>query len=116
MDAETAELLYGLGRAQAATLPRHELQEAYDSLTRAFDYYAAVGDLSRIVAIAESPSPILSEQSTGVGHLTARALEVAPADSHEAGRLLSFYGNVQGMANSDYQGAQQSFDKALAIA
>ena len=63
MDAETAELLYGLGRALVATLPRHELDKARDSLTRAFDYYAAVGDLSRIVAIAEIPGPVLSTTS-----------------------------------------------------
>ena len=68
------------------------------------------------MAIAEIPRPILSEQSTNFGQLPARALEIAPADSHEAARLLSFYGNVQGMEMGDYQGAQHSFDRALAIA
>ena len=116
VDAETAELLYGLGLAQTSTLPRLELQEAHHNLTRAFDYYARMGDLSRIVAIAEIPGPILSERSTSIGHLTARALEIAPDHSHEAGRLLSFYGNVQGMEEADYQGAQYYFERALAIA
>jgi len=43
-DAETAALLFGLGRAQAATLETHQIAEAITSLTFAFDYYAIRSD------------------------------------------------------------------------
>ena len=57
LDAETADLLYGLGRAQVATLPIYQLHEAVTSLRGAFDYYIDTGDLSQAVAIAEHPFP-----------------------------------------------------------
>lgn len=38
MDEEIAAILFGLGRAQKATLERHQLQHAVDNLTRAFEY------------------------------------------------------------------------------
>jgi len=115
-DAEMAAALFGLGRAQTATLQRHELREAHLNLSRAFDYYASVGDTARFVAIAEIPFPILGEHSLQFGRLAVRALELVPEDSLEAGRLHSFHGNVQGMADGDYQSARGSFDRALAIA
>ncbi len=46
----------------------------------------------------------------------ARALTLVPADSHEAGRLLSRYGQVLGVAESDYEGAEQALGQAIAIA
>ncbi len=57
MDAETAALEFALGRAQAATLERHEMGKAVDSLRRAFDYYADVGDVARAIVVAEYPLP-----------------------------------------------------------
>ena len=57
MNAETAALLFGLGRAQAATLTVYQLQEAGATLIRAFDYYAQAGDVAHAVAVAEYPHP-----------------------------------------------------------
>ena len=37
MDNETAGLLFGIGRAQAAVLPNFQLQDAVDKLAQAFD-------------------------------------------------------------------------------
>ncbi|HEU0020901.1 MAG TPA: AAA family ATPase, partial [Dehalococcoidia bacterium] len=54
-DAETAALLFGLGRAQLAVFPRQRMPEAMANLSRAFDYYVKAGDIDRAVAVAESP-------------------------------------------------------------
>ena len=54
-DADTAALLFGLGRAQAATLLRNQMQEAIDTLSRAFEYYETIGDVESAVAVAETP-------------------------------------------------------------
>jgi predicted ATPase len=50
MDAETASLLFGLGRVQAATLERHRMQEVVATLSRPLDYYAGVGNVEQAVA------------------------------------------------------------------
>ena len=47
--------MFGSGRAQAATLPRHQIGIAVDTLRRAFDYYTEIGDITRAVAVAEYP-------------------------------------------------------------
>ncbi|MCH7843579.1 MAG: AAA family ATPase [Chloroflexi bacterium] len=116
-DSETAAALFGLGRAQVASLPRHEIGTAHRNLNLAFDYYASMGDMDRVVAIAfEFPVPQLSEHGIRTGRLIERALELVPADSLEAGRLHSFHGGVQGLADGDYQIARESLDRALSIA
>ena len=115
-DAESADALFGLGRAQSATLPRHELPEAQANINRAFDYYASMGDTVRIVAIAEFPTPVWSQLQVQGGRLLRRALDLVPDDALEAGRLHSYHGNMQGMVDGDYPSARESFDSALAIA
>ena len=116
MDTETAGLLFGLGRAQAAVLPASQLQDAVINLTRAFDHYAETGEVSRAVAVAEHPLPIALGHVTGVAQLIARALELVSPDSLQAGGLLSNYGWILSMEGGDYQGAQETFGRALKIA
>ncbi|MCH8207225.1 MAG: diguanylate cyclase, partial [Chloroflexi bacterium] len=110
MDDEQAALLFGVGKAQAALL---RVQDARASLTRAFDYYVDVEDISRAVAVAEHP---VGDGQTGVTDLVVRALTLVPPDSHEAGRLLSHRGLELGLQKADYEGAQEAFNQALAIA
>ena len=57
-DEETAGLLFGLARVQAATLDRHRFQEAIDTLNQAFDSYSELGDVARAVAVAEYALPV----------------------------------------------------------
>ena len=64
-DAETAALLFGLGRAQAATLERHRLHEAVNTMTPALNYYAETEQVDRAVAIAQYPFYPLIGQPTG---------------------------------------------------
>jgi tetratricopeptide (TPR) repeat protein len=116
MDAETAALLFGLGRAQAATGGGVQLQEVVATLSRAFDYYIEAGDLDRAVAVAEYPVGAALGITTGAGQLISRALPLVSPDSHQAGRLLSTYGLTLYQDTGDYEGAQETFDRALAIA
>ncbi len=67
MDTQTAALLYGLGRSQAATLDSHRVGEAVSNLRRAFEYYVEIGELDRAVAIAEH------HVSASFGHRTGMA-------------------------------------------
>jgi tetratricopeptide (TPR) repeat protein len=115
-DAETAALLFGLGRAQLATLERHQTEEAVATLQRAFDYYAAAGDVAGALAVAQYPMAIGILGRTGVAGFIPRALKLVPPDSLAAGRLLYSYGHELGRVEGDYENAQAAFAQALAIA
>jgi predicted ATPase len=114
-DSETAALLFGLGRAQAATLGRQQLDVAFASLSRAFDFYAETDDVARAVGVAVYPMQPLPGLRVAA-ELVARALQLVPRDSPEAGRLYSRYVLVMGLEEGDYQGAMEACDSALAIA
>jgi len=92
MDLETARLLHGLGTAQAATLPLHNIGEAVTSLKRAFDYYVDSSNAERAVAVAETFLPHASAGLTGMVQIVSRALGLAAPNSVEAGRLYANYG------------------------
>jgi predicted ATPase len=93
VDAETADLLFGLARTQAATLQWHQMHEAYISLNRAFDCYVELGAIPRALAVAVYPMDIVPEH-TGATRLIARALDLVPPESHQAGHLLACYGQA----------------------
>ena len=112
MGAETAALLFSLGRAQVATLQN---EEAVASLSRAFDYHVEAGDVAGAVAVAEFPLPPVSGRE-GLTQLTSRALTLVPADSHEAGRLLCTHGLSLYQETGDSQSAQAAFGQAADIA
>ena len=88
-DAETAALLFGLGRAQVATFYTYQLPAAADTLSRAFEYCAEAGDVTQAVAVAEHPVRTGGGGRTGMGQLITPALRLVPSDSPRAGRLLS---------------------------
>ena len=115
-DVEAAELLTGLGRAQAATLPRNRIPEAITTLKRAFDYYANVGDLSQVVSIAEQYLPPMTGINTEMAQIVGRALELVPPDSVEAGRLWCSYTKWTGIEGGNHQESQGALDRALEIA
>jgi tetratricopeptide (TPR) repeat protein len=115
-DAETTKLLFGLGRAQAATLELHNVQEAVATLSRALDYCAEAKHVNQAVAIAEYHLPAVAARYGVATQLVARALKLVPSDSHAAGRLLSRYGWELGRFQRNHEGAQEAFNQALAIA
>jgi DNA-binding SARP family transcriptional activator len=117
MDDETAALLFGIGRAQLAVLPIHELKAAITNMNRAVEYYAAAGDIDRAVAVGAYPLPLsLRFGYTDAAGLIARALTLVSPGSHDAGRLLAQHGWFTGFIEGDYRGAQALFRQALAIA
>ena len=118
MDAETAALLFGLGRAQAPTVRTDEMHHAVASLSRAFDYYVESGDVASAVAIVEYANeiaPLLSGIDE-LGRLVDRALELVPAGSREEGLILARHVRVLGVLRNDYEGAQEAMGRALATA
>jgi tetratricopeptide (TPR) repeat protein len=116
IDAEQAALLFGLGRAQSATLDLPRAHEVVAKLSRAFEYYADAGDMDRAVAVAECPVDALPGQAVGAARLVARALALVESDSHAAGRLLSRYARIVAIEEGDYRAATEACDHALAIA
>jgi DNA-binding SARP family transcriptional activator len=117
MDDESAALFFGLGRAQAATLPPHQLRPAIASVRRAFEHYAEAGDVGRAVAVATYPLPLsLRFGYTDAAELIARALTLVSPGSHEAGGLLAVHAWFAGFIEADYDGAQRAFREALSIA
>ncbi|MGH3137399.1 MAG: ATP-binding protein [Gaiellaceae bacterium] len=117
MDDETAALHFGLGRAQLATLPPREWEPTITSMHRAFEYYAEAADMRRAVAVAAYPFPLAyGIGQTKMAALIAQGLTLVPPDSLDEGRLLSTHGWLSGFIEGDYEDAQQSFRRALAIA
>ena len=114
-DAETARILFGLGRAQAATLPQNRRDEALVSLGRAFDYYSEKQDVQHAVAVAQHPL-FLGTESEGTAGLIERALALVPSNSKDAGRLLSQYGLSLYHETGDNDLAREAFERAMAIA
>jgi len=111
-DADAAAFLFGLGRAQAATRGPYQQGETVESMRRAFEYFAQAGNIPLAVDVAEYPASRGGE----MGEFISKALTMVSPDSHEAGRLLSRHGLVLGRAEGDYDGAQEAFSRALAIA
>ena len=117
MDDEGAELLFGFGRAQLATLTQAELVPAVSSLRKAFDYYIESGDAGRAVEVASFPLPLsLGFHYTDAPSWICSALTLVPPDSHEAGPLLTQYGGFIGFLDGGYAEAERAFAAALAIA
>lgn len=114
-DEEAAALLFGLARAKSTTGVVQQVTEAFGALSRAFEYYAEVGNVALAVATAEFPIAPPPNRISGV-ELIARALTLVPDNSIEAGRLLSRYGGILGAANGDYAGAQDALGRAISIA
>ena len=115
-DEAAAALLFGLARAQTATFAGPQLVEVFLNLSRAFEYYSESANVPMMVAAAEFPINSPAYRISGVAEIIARTLALVPADSHEAGRLLSRYGGVLGASEGDYDGAQQALSRAMDIA
>ncbi|HLF04058.1 MAG TPA: AAA family ATPase, partial [Dehalococcoidia bacterium] len=113
-DQTTAELLFGLARAQVGTTERFQQSKAQDTFIQAFDIFVDAGDIRRAIEVAAYP---LRSQNANSRRLMERALELAAPGSHDAGKLLSQYGWVLGgnMVGDDER-AMDAFSQALIIA
>jgi len=116
LDADTCQLLYGLGRVQVASLPPYELRDAVHTLGRAFEFFADAGDVDRAVAVAQVPLPVTAGYVTGVGQILHRALDLVPSHSRQEASLLASYARAVGLEEGDYEPAREALDRALEIA
>jgi DNA-binding CsgD family transcriptional regulator/tetratricopeptide (TPR) repeat protein len=114
-DEEAAALLFGLARAQSATVVGRQVVEVFAILSRAFEYYFQSGNVAQAVTVAEFQFATPGFLIPGLAELLVRALTLVPAESHDAGRLLSRYGGIVGIDERDYQGAQKALEGAIAI-
>ena len=112
IDRDTADLYFGLARAQAATLERPYLLQTSEYLQGAFEYFVEAGDVARAVDIAVHQFGTIE----GTDQRLARALELVAPDSHEAGRLLSHSLTVLGLSAQQPDEYTRAYDRALAIA
>ena len=116
LDEEAAALLFGLGRAQQVTLPRHRLAEVGTTIRPAFDYYVRVGDVPRALSITEYIGGRgLSRGPNAVGILT-EALNLVPVGSLQSGRILTRYADVLDSSLGESNAAIDALDQALEIA
>ncbi len=115
MDADTAALEFGLGRAQLSTLQVHQLAEAVSTLGRAFSYYSESGDVDSAVAVVNYPGYEVARQP-GMRELIAGALKLVPPNSHQAGRLLTRYAISLNEVGGNEAQIQQYIEDALVIA
>ena len=104
MDAVTAEIFVGLARSEFATREMYELGDTVARMIRALEYYVDVGELGAAMAVAAIPITQIWTPM-GIPEFVARALEIAPADSLDTGRLLVTSCWSRGMHAGDYQGA-----------
>ena len=112
-DAEAADALFGLGRAQAALA---RIEDAIPNFKQAFDYYFKTRDVENAVAIGMLPLHTWPGRLGGALELCSRALELVDESSLDAGRLFSNQGQVLGLQVGDYVGSQEAFGSALDIA
>ena len=112
MDGDTAKHLFGLARAQGAT---GQVEEAWATMERAFEYFIEAGDVSGAVAAAEYPLFYVSGLKN-VMRMVTETLTLVPASSPESGRLLSRLGLLLNLDQGDYQQAMEVFTRALNIA
>lgn len=112
MDADTANHLFGLARAQGAT---GQVDQAWVTMERAFDYFIGVGDVSGAVAAAEFPLFYVPGLKNAARMVT-ETLTLVPAESPASGRLLSRLGLLLNLDRGDYEQATEVFNRALAIA
>jgi tetratricopeptide (TPR) repeat protein len=115
MDGETADLLFGLGRAQMAVLEGTRLQGAADSFLRVFGYAIQVGETRRAVVIATFRYPT-APYMRGLAEMFRRALQLVPTDSLEAGYLLANYALWIYYETGDVDESKDSYQRALALA
>jgi DNA-binding CsgD family transcriptional regulator len=116
VDEETAAILFGLGRAQAAALPRQRMREAVATLTRACDYYVATNNAERAIEVAVLPFYPVWGQPGGQTQLLARALRLVPEGSKEEARLLGRYARLLALEEYDIDAARPALERALTIA
>jgi DNA-binding CsgD family transcriptional regulator/tetratricopeptide (TPR) repeat protein len=111
----TAALLFGLGRARAATSLRWNRQEAWELLRQAAELFLSIGDLERAVTAVTYPS-IPPEAVVGVAATIEHVRGAVSPDSRQYGWLLARQAAALYFETGDYATASRSFAAASTIA
>ena len=115
MDDQLATIKFGIGRSMASTLRSpHEAQLAWEALSQTFDYYVKQGDIEKAVTVAIHPIPVLY-LIKGAADLFARALELVPRESLQAGYLLAKLAPSLVFEFADFEESAKAAMKALTI-
>ena len=109
-DEDTAAILLALGYAQAAM---DQINDALSSFHRAFDLYTSLGNVSKVVEIAEYGHSVYL--TSGMSDLIPRALDLVDPDSHDAGKILANYGFGLGMTGDGLDSGLAALERALEI-
>ena len=112
-DAETAEILFGIGRTHNAR--RGHAHDAVDALIQAFDIFEAEGETARAIAVASTGiGRSFGEASHQVG-LCERGLALTDPGSIEAARVGVELGAALGAAG-DFERSVEVLNEAIRIA
>ena len=115
MDDQLATIKFGIGRAMAPIVRSpHEAQLAWDASSQAFDYYVEQGDIEKAIDVAVHPIAVAFV--TGVADLLARALELVPRESIQAGYLLSRLSGALIYELADIEGGLNAAMESITIA
>ncbi|MDP6454039.1 MAG: AAA family ATPase, partial [SAR202 cluster bacterium] len=116
VDAQAANLYFGLAQAQTATIEAVRFDVALPNLSMAFDFYEETENIERAVAVAAhqflGPPGLLADALD----LTTRALKLAVDGSVETGHVLARHGFILGREIGDYEQGIEALDDALSIA
>ncbi|MCH7801487.1 MAG: AAA family ATPase [Chloroflexi bacterium] len=116
MDDQLAAIMLGIGLSVGRSMASvDEAQQAWDALSQAFDYYVEQGDIEKALHVAFQPIPVMMYVS-GAADLSARALELVPSESLQAGYLLSRRAGSLAYDSNDSDGSRSAAIKAIAIA
>jgi DNA-binding CsgD family transcriptional regulator len=114
-DGHTAALLYGLGRARAATSPRWNRQAAWEHLRQAAEAFLRAGAIEQAVDAVTHPS-IPPEAVIGVAAAVERVRNAVSLGSRQDGWLLARQAAALYFETGDYAAASHGFAKATTIA
>ena len=116
MDDQLAVIKFGIGRAMAQMVGiPNGAQKAWDILSQTFEYYVGKGDIEEAVNVAIHPIPILY-LIKGAAELFARAIELVPRDSLQAGYLFSKRASALIFESTDIKGSLNAAMEAMTIA
>ena len=113
LDDDAAWLHFEVARCEFATLERYDLDGALEHIRVAFTHFLESGDERSAVTIAMHPLPYVYG-SPDAADLAARALDLVPPESPEAGHLLSTLGWFSGLTS--YERSRDAFARAHGIA
>ena len=116
VDAVSADILTGLGRARMATSYGIGIADALDPLERAFDFYSETGDGEQASYVALQQIFTRPGVMARTAPMLERALEMVPDDSLRAGYLASTLVRVLAYDLVDLERSQIFAEQALQIA